>query len=130
MTDDEIVALLEATPLAKLRKEAVLVYHCRRGCALLLVFTIDGRRFAYKRGVKLSEELNLQTTVQAAREKGTRDGNRRWRPYAFPMSLAGGWLLAECTHVRAQVDCETIDADMRSATRQPTLIQVTHGEMR
>jgi hypothetical protein len=130
MTDDEILSMLAALPTAEIAKRSVLVYRCARGCALLCVLVVDGRRFGYKPAVKRSTDLNERNSAPAARETKTTDGDRRWRPYPFPMSAAGGWLLAECDHVHARVDCDSIDADARAATRRAHSIQLRHNEVR
>ena len=58
MTDDEIVTSLQAIPAAEVARRAVLVYRCPRGCTLLCVFVVGGRRFGYKPAVKLSDNPN------------------------------------------------------------------------
>ena len=130
MTDDEILSTLAVLPTAEIAKQSVLVYRCARGCALLCVLVVDGRSFGYKPAVKRSTELNERNSVQAARETKTTDGERRWRSYPFPMSAAGGWLLAECDHVHARVDCDSIDADIRSAPRRGHTVHLSHNEVR
>lgn len=130
MTDDEILSKLEAIPTAQIAKQSVVVYRCPRGCTLLCVLVIEDRRFGYKPAAKVSPDVNEANSVPAAREKSTFDGDRRWRPYPFPMSLAGGLLLAECDHVRARVDCDTVDADLRAATHRPHTIKLSHNEVR
>ena len=131
MTDDEIVTSLQAIPAAEVARRAVLVYRCPRGCTLLCVFVVGGRRFGYKPAVKLSDEVNRANSVPAARATKTSDGDRRWRAYAFPLSLAGGNMAADCNHIRSKVDLDTaIDADIRSATEQPQKIELVHGEVR
>lgn len=131
MTDEEIVASLELIPTAQVARRATLVYRCPRGCTLLCVFVIDGRRFGYKPAVKFSDAVNQANSVPAARAKSTSDGDRRWLPYAFPLSLAAGQLGAECDHLRAKVDLDTaLDADISSATRQPHTIELADGDVR
>jgi hypothetical protein len=130
MTDDEIVAALEAIPAAEVAKRAVIVYRCPRGCVLLAVFRYDGRHFGYKPRVKLSDAVNQANSVAAARAKKTIDGDRRWRAYAFPLSRAGGLLSTDCNHVRAKVDVETVERDLAAATRQREAIPLSHNEVR
>ena len=131
MTDDEIVTTLEAIPTAEVARRAVLVYRCPRGCTLLCVFRVDGRLFGYKPAVKMSDTVNRANSVPAARAKKTTDGDRRWRPYAFPLSRAGGPMEIGCNHARAKVELDTaVEADIRSATRQPHTIVLAHGEVR
>lgn len=137
MTDDEILAEKLANllllPPGKVAKQSLVVYRCNVAdskCVLLCVLNIDGQRFGYKPAVKRSTELNELNSVPAARETKTSDGERRWLPYVFPMSAAGGWLLAECNHVHARVDCDSIDADVKAAPRRAHVIRLSHNEVR
>ncbi len=131
MNDDEIVANLQAIPTAEVARRATLVYRCPQGCTLLCVFRYDGRLFGYKPAVKMSDAVNQANSVPAARATKTIDGDRRWRPYAFPLSRAGGPMATDCDHIRAKVDLDTaVDADIRSATHRRHVIELANGEVR
>ncbi len=124
MTDEEIAVALAAVGTSALAKRATVVYRCSRGCVMLCVLTVDGRRFIHQPRYRLSPAINERETVAAARAKHTVDGERRWQAEAFARTLAAGELSIECDHHRAKLDVDQIDSDCRTATRQPTEIRV------
>ena len=115
-----------------LKSHAVLIYRCedKRRCAMLYVYSINGNRVVHQPRYKLSQEINQRESVQAAREKHTEDGERKWKEDSFPLSLAAGLLSLQCDHCRAWIDVETINADIAAATRRQTTITLKNGTVR
>ncbi len=130
MTDiGDIVAAMKTS--GTLAKRATLIYRCQtRSCPMLYVFVTAGERFVHQPRYKLSDEVNQTESVEAARAKHTVDGDRRWKADTFALAQAAGVLRLECDHCRAQLNVESIEADCRAATRQPTTIQMAHNELR
>lgn len=127
----QVVDALKST--GSLKSRAILIYRCenrKRQCALLYVYSINGIRIVHQPRYKLSDEVNRRESVQAAREKHTEDGNRRWKEDTFPLSLAKGLLSLECDHCRSRVDVTTIESDLAAATRTPTTITLKNGTVR
>lgn len=126
----EINAVVQ-TP-RKLAKRATLVYECDndRKCVLLCVLTISGVRVVYQPRYKLSDKVNQRESVQAARDKHTEDGDRRWKAGSFRLAQAAGWLSVQCDHCRAKIDVKSIESDYAAATRMPTVIKLSNGDVR
>lgn len=87
-----------------LSKVTLLKYQCVRGCQLVTVFRLDETTLAAVRDYKYSPGMNLQQSVESARQSKTLDGNRHWPAHVYDVAELAMWgreagMSVNCRHI-------------------------------
>jgi len=106
---------------ARLKPSLLLDYRCRDNCLLLYCWQSPAGRLVYLPQYKLSPNLNARTSVPAARQKRTSDGDRRWLDRVttlaeFTMLGAAGGAALKCDHVDTVATGDVLAAHVEQAT--------------
>lgn len=107
------------------------VWRCNgRGCLLLLVWDAPEGTLWLRPAYKLSQGLNLESSIPAGRSNNTVDGDRRWNANLAPFDQVrifdeGGGISLECDHVHHFAVRERLVAAVDASTPgMPTKLAV------
>jgi len=96
-------------------------YMCMRGCQLARAFRVGGLTLLAVRDYKYSPGLNLQLSVEAARDQNTLDGERHWPSHVYDMDELAQWgdeagAAVVCRHYRGMLTGRRVLTDCGNAT--------------